>query len=76
MMTMSNSRERTAAEFEGLFKAADHRFHLGKIHHTPGSSLSILEVRFNTECSGKLMSKESHDRAWNTATPLHAGNAV
>lgn len=49
MMTMSNSRERTAAEFEGLFKAAYHRFHLGKIHHTPGSALSILEVRFNTE---------------------------
>ena len=49
MMTCCNARERTAEELEGLFKAADPRFHLVKIHHTPGSSLSILEVRFNTE---------------------------
>lgn len=49
MMTLGNSRERTAGEFEGVFKAADPRFHLVKIHRTPGSSLSILEVRFNTE---------------------------
>ena len=48
MMTMCNSRERTAAEFEEMFKAADPRFHLVKIHRTPGSSLSILEIRFNT----------------------------
>ena len=49
VMTCCNARERTAAEFERLFKAADPRFHLIKIHSTPGSSLSILEVRFNIE---------------------------
>lgn len=49
MMMMCNSRERSAGEFEGLFKGADPRFHLVKIHHTPGSSLSILEIRFNVE---------------------------
>ena len=49
VMTCCNARERTAAEFEALFKAADPRFHLVEVHITPGSSLSILEVRFNTE---------------------------
>ena len=47
MMTVCNSRERTAEEFEALFKAADPRFRLVGIHRTPGSPLSIVEVRFN-----------------------------
>ena len=46
-MTANNSRERTAEEFEGLFKAADPRLRLVDIHRTPGSPLSIIEVRFN-----------------------------
>ena len=49
VMTYCNARERTAAEFESLFQAADPRFHLVEVHITPGSSLSILEIRFNTE---------------------------
>ena len=56
MMTMCNSRERTAEEFEALFKAADQRFHLVDVHRTLGNPLSIIEVRFNVGWFGGLMS--------------------
>ena len=47
MMTVCNSRERTAEEFEGLFHKADSRLKLVNIHRTPGSAMAIMEVRLS-----------------------------
>lgn len=45
MMTVINSQERTAEEFEKLFTEADPRLKLVKIHAAPGAPLSVLEVK-------------------------------
>jgi hypothetical protein len=49
MKQLFNSRERTAEEWRRLFKEADIRFCLEEITTSPGSALSVIEVRWIAE---------------------------
>ena len=44
MATLLNAQERTAREYEGLFKAADQRFVLDGVRRPEGSTMSVVEV--------------------------------
>ncbi len=46
MLTLSNARERDRDDWEKLFKEADNRFRLVSAHVPRGSSLGIIEVRW------------------------------
>ena len=49
MLSGSNGRERTAAQFEALPQMADPRLRLAKITHPNDSWMSLIEIAFSKE---------------------------
>lgn len=48
MLAQFNSRERTAKDFEDVFRQADPRFHVIDINKPRGSAMAIIEVAWRS----------------------------
>ena len=46
MLSLCNANERDRDDWEALFKEADDRFHLISVHVFKGSSLGVIEARW------------------------------
>ncbi|KAL9116310.1 MAG: hypothetical protein Q9187_007166 [Circinaria calcarea] len=51
MLVSLNAKERTAEDWEVLFKKADPRLNLAQVHRLPGSFVAVMEVKFQTKPS-------------------------